>query len=120
MTKARFYIYRNLTKKCFSIKHRGKVVGYADSILIKNPVFKVNEKGRQRVIKEKQKNVHAYVTCFESDMKVLEDTPLNTQEFSKEITYNPYYLDAFKYAEGNKALGHVESVLMHDGRIYTQ
>jgi hypothetical protein len=35
------------------------VVGHALSLRLNNVLFQVNEAGRQRVIKEKKKNVHA-------------------------------------------------------------
>ena len=58
-------IYKNLHKNCYSIQEKingyWKVTEYSNSILIKNCTFKIYESGRQRVIKEKIKNVHAYV-----------------------------------------------------------
>lgn len=59
--------YRNLNKPAlFSIKQRygafkGRVSGYARSIVLKNPVFAISETSRQRVLKEKSRNVHSYV-----------------------------------------------------------
>ena len=85
--------YRNLNKpEYFSCKQRkgenkNKVIGYGKIIVLKTPVFKVSEAGRQRVLKKRQKNVHAYVTgkfCDAFDGIFMPD-----QTFT-EITYNPY------------------------------
>ena len=56
-------IYRNLHNGLISIKSdsSGLVLGHAKSVDIVGADFVVNEAGRQRVLKEKQKNVHAYV-----------------------------------------------------------
>ena len=56
-------IYRNLHNGLISIKSAssGLVLGHAKSVDIAWADFVVNEAGRQRVLKEKQKNVHAYV-----------------------------------------------------------
>lgn len=54
-------VYRNLSRKCFSIKDKktGLVVAHADKFRIENVRCKVSEAGRQHVLRKKQKNVHA-------------------------------------------------------------
>lgn len=56
-------IYRNLTTGKLSIKDlkTKKVLGYCDNIELLQADFKVSEKTRQRVIKERKKYVHATV-----------------------------------------------------------
>tara|TARA_R110002153_G_scaffold38558_1_gene111879 strand:- start:160 stop:567 length:408 start_codon:yes stop_codon:yes gene_type:complete len=56
-------VYRNLHNGLISIKSAssGLVLGHAKSVDISGADFVVNEAGRQRVLKEKRKNVHAYV-----------------------------------------------------------
>ena len=56
-------VYRNLSRKCFSIRDKktGLVVAYADGFRIENAKCKVYESGRHRVLKNKQKNVHAMI-----------------------------------------------------------
>jgi len=56
-------IYRNLHNGLISIKSAssGLVLGHAQSVDVAWADFVVNEAGRQRVLRDKQKNVHAYV-----------------------------------------------------------
>jgi len=56
-------VYRNLHNGLISIKSdsSGLVLGHAKSVDIVGADFVVNEAGRQRVLKDRQKNVHAYV-----------------------------------------------------------
>ena len=56
-------VYRNLHNGLISIKSAssGLVLGHAKSVDIAWADFVVNEAGRQRVLKDRQKNVHAYV-----------------------------------------------------------
>ena len=56
-------IYRNLHNGLISIKSAssGLVLGHAKSVDIAWADFVVHEAGRQRVLRDKQKNVHAYV-----------------------------------------------------------
>ena len=61
----RVMVYRNLTKDCWSVKSvkSGRVRFHVKVITIVNGQFKVSECGRQRVIREKKKYVHAGVVC---------------------------------------------------------
>ena len=59
-------VYRNLkfgknAKPLYSIMQDGKVKARRHRVLLSSAVFLVLESGRQRVIKEKRKNVHAFV-----------------------------------------------------------
>lgn len=62
----RVFIYYNLHRKCLSIKalegmNKGRVVAHAEAVTLTDALFKVSESGRQRVLREKRKNVHAGV-----------------------------------------------------------
>ena len=54
-------VYRNLHKKCYSIQQDGLVKAHATELYLFDSVFQVNKKGRERVLVEKKKNVHAFV-----------------------------------------------------------
>jgi hypothetical protein len=58
-------VYFNLHKKMLSVQEKingsWKVVDHVEQIWLGNAKFKVSEVGRQRVIKNKRKNVHAYI-----------------------------------------------------------
>jgi len=89
---AKYYIYRNLHTGGFSVKRRGRVVDRIDaySLMAENVTFKVNEAGRQRVIKDKKKNVHAFIVC---DKYVLYGR--ESVDNARVITYNPYTSSSF-------------------------
>ena len=81
---AKYYIYRNLHKDLFSIRHKGRVIDRDAGIVAEGIQFKVNESGRQRVISEKKKNVHAFVVAD----KYYRYNGILTN--CKKISYNPY------------------------------
>jgi len=59
-------VYRNLTKNCWSVQHKvpGKgwrLLKHCDLVTLKNAMPIVYESGRQRVIREGKKYVHAYI-----------------------------------------------------------
>ena len=90
MIGRKVFVYRNLHKKCYSVKcmltHR--VIAHVDTIELIGAVFKVSEAGRQRVLREKRKNVHAGVVGIWSD---------TSSVCTDAVTYNPYRFDSFIY-----------------------
>ena len=53
-------IYRNLSSKCFSVMQDSLVKAHVDAVVLQDVTWKVGQAGRLRVIREKQKNVHAF------------------------------------------------------------
>ena len=84
-------VYFNLHKRVFSVRSckTGRVIHHAKDVHIVNPKFVVREGGRQRVLRERKKNVQAFVrgnlTTFKDNPSRLADT----------IGYNPYKYDSF-------------------------
>lgn len=88
----RVFVYRNLHKKCLSVRlvATGLVIAHVDIIYLTNCTLKVSQAGRNRVLRDRRKNVHAGVEGewdpSEPIPPVLELTPL---------TYNPYVGPSF-------------------------
>ena len=94
---AKIKVYRNLHNGKMSVQQGGLVVGHCDEILINRAEFIVNESGRQRVIKEKRKNVHAFVTGY------LFHLP-SPAVVGTSVSYNPYKMGAFYVRETGEAV----------------
>ena len=87
-------VYRNLHKNCYSVRQGGIVRFHTNVITLKNVTYKVSEAGRQRVIREQRKNVHAVVVgkiCHSKEV-YQETLPLPLCDYA---TYNPYKCDSF-------------------------
>ena len=83
-------VYFNLHKKVFSIMamegaSKGLVIQHAANVELANAVFKVSEAGRQRVLREKRKNVHAFVVG-----ELVEAHEGHPNAVGELVTYNPY------------------------------
>ncbi len=106
-----FFIYRNLHHGlAFSIRERGRVIERLTSFVAYNVRFKVGEAGRQRVLREQQKNVHAFVVAERySIASVLTDDLI-------PVTYNPYENSTFVC--GGKPIHTASAVAFRDGRCY--
>jgi len=87
-------VYYNLHKKCLSVQQAGKVRCHTNYICMKDCEFKVSQAGRQRVLKEKKKNVHAFVIGYLTAPEVL-DTFCPSFEEGCDVTYNPYKYNSF-------------------------
>jgi len=57
----RVFVYKNLHENCWSVrdKESGHVVAHADRVELTDVKLKVGAAGRERVLREKSKNVHA-------------------------------------------------------------
>lgn len=104
-------VYRNLHNNMFSIVDMasGLVVAHSRTVRLAGAKFVVNEAGRQRVLREKQKNVHAYVV----------GTFVGTLEAAQrhEATYNPYKYETF-VTSTQEPLYEAASVTLREGKIY--
>ena len=80
-------VYWNINKGCFSIKDckTGKVVGYTDKLRLVKAQFIVRKAGRDRVLREQQKNVHAFVRGY---IEAKADLTPNSEV--RGASYNPY------------------------------
>jgi hypothetical protein len=93
--KAKYYIYWNLHKDCYSVRYRGKVILHSNSVVACNVQFKVSTLGRERVLRERKKNVHAFVVA---DRIFPNESPWAIVHEVKGLSlvkYNPYKYKTF-------------------------
>ena len=97
-------VYFNLHKHLFSVQEKvnkvWKVTRHVNFLVLKDVKFKVSEKGRQRVLREKRKSVHAYVYGEE-----LTECEIDSHGYM-DLYYDPYKHGSFVDRYGNE----VESV----------
>ena len=92
-------VYFNLHKHLFSVQEKvnkvWRVTRHVNFLVLKDVQFKVSEAGRQRVLREKRKSVHAYVYGKE----------LTEYEIDScghvDIYYDPYKYGSFVDRYGN-------------------
>lgn len=100
-------IYRNLRDNCWSVMHRGRVAAHTPSITIHNATLVVREAGRQRVIREKRKNVHAFV---DGDYNGI--AKQNVSCGWTRLSYNPYRASHFVVRDTGEAVFNAEYVYL--------
>lgn len=83
----RVHCYYNLHKNCISVQYKGKVVGHTEDIALTDVKFVVRPAGRAKVLREKKKNVHAFVQGIVVEKLV--------SDHWRRVSYNPYKGDTF-------------------------
>jgi hypothetical protein len=94
----RVFVYFNLHRKCLSIKalegpNKGRVVAHEQAAYLTDVTFKVSEAGRQRVIREQRKNVHAGVVGHWEGPGSTAAAWAHGRAIG--VTYNPYRFATF-------------------------
>lgn len=110
-------VYRNLKYKCpcYSITHKGKVIGHAQIVVLEHARFHVNESGRQRVLQTQKKNVHAWVIghlvyASKDEVPFLDE--------GSKLSYNPYKGSYFYSADSGEKVHSADQLLLTDTGIY--
>ena len=83
-------VYRNLHKNCWSVRQGGKVKVHTSYICLQDVKFIVQPAGREKVLKEKKKNVHAFVKGYLISAKTANRLNKDIQRMPHAVTYNPY------------------------------
>lgn len=114
----RVFVYFNLHRKCWSIKalegsQRGRVVAHAKRVNLADATFKVSEAGRQRVLLEKRKNVHAGVVGH-WDGHCDASAPTWPTVEPVGVTYNPYQAATFVRRDNREPVRKAQAVHLAD------
>jgi len=108
-------VYRNLHKQCWSIQQDGLVKAHTNLIKLFDCEFIVNQKGREKVIKEKRKNVHAFIKGYLSE---LFDSMLDANH-GTEVSYNPYKSEFFYEKNSGSSIHSADAVLLDDRKVFS-
>ena len=118
------FVYYNLHKHKWSVKDvkTGRVIGHHYDVSLYNAKFKVSEAGRTRVLKEKRKNVHAYIQgregWNEEEQRWQHIGPDCTWIIdSVGITYNPYKNNTFIRTDTGEEVHKAKLVVFGCGKM---
>jgi hypothetical protein len=76
---------------------RGRVIDHLSRVTAVDVIFRVRSAGRARVLREKKKNVHAFVTGKQLKKHPPQGKPV-------QVRYNPYTAPCFFRAKDGKPL----------------
>ena len=126
------FVYRNLHQNCWSVKSKetGRVIAHADEVILSDVDYKVSQAGRDRVLREKSKNVHAGLvgTLVDFDPIGGKMPTYPASKFSSDpgqkpepgmptnITYNPYKYSQFVVRHNEREVKHSETAVLQADR----
>ena len=117
------YVYWNLHRGMWSIKalegpDKGKVISRREKIVLADVEGKVSEAGRQRVLRERKKNVHAGMVgtlCDDDRHRTAEAI----RYIGDRVTYSPYKYTGFVHTVDESPFeGSAWAYLNAWGRVY--
>ncbi|AMS01078.1 hypothetical protein SEA_ARCHERNM_84 [Mycobacterium phage ArcherNM] len=93
----RVFVYWNLHRGMWSVKalegpDKGRVIARHQNVVLRNVTGKVSEAGRQRVLREGRKNVHAGLVG-----ELVQGEAVNLPD--RKVTYNPRKYESFVYVD---------------------
>lgn len=115
---AKYYTYRNLNYDShFSTKYRGVVINYLEFSVIEHGKFKVSDAGRERCLREKKRNVHAFIVSSD-EPKVVCKSDIPAIDTLAEVKYNPYRASGFVNTATGETIQSARNIYLIDGRCY--
>lgn len=116
-------VYYNLHKHTFSVSRNGRVIAHADYVKLSDVEFRVRQGGREKVVREKSKNVHSFVigTLMDYCKYPCEDLP--SKPNSIIVTYNPYKYNSYVIKDTEEPIynaGEVEMINLRNKIFITK
>lgn len=113
----RVFVYFNLHKKVWSVKalngpNKGRVIAHLKEVGIVDASFRVSKAGRERVLRERRKNVHAGVVGYLAPV-------FKNESEAKSVRYNPYLKGEFFDATTEQSVFKASTVVLDaDRRVW--
>jgi len=101
-------VYWNLRKRTWSVRAKDTrlVIDHKDSILLKDAILSVKQGGRERVLRDQQKNVHAFAIGEVVDLDRL------IYPYNSQVIYNPYKHTSFVMADTEEPIYEADHVYL--------
>ncbi len=113
-------VFKNLKYGCYSIMQRGVIRASAKQVRLSDVEFRVRESGRQRMLREKRKNVHAFAVGRLVDYVHPGDARELVRMEGRDAFYDPYRYASFVDRETKAPVTSVRAAHFdEDGVIYS-
>jgi hypothetical protein len=113
-------VFKNLKHGCYSIMQRGAVRASARQVRLCDVEFRVREAGRQRMLRERRRNVHAFAVGRLVDYVHPDDSRNIEPITGRGAFYDPYRFPSFVDRETNAPVTAVRvAQLDENGVVYS-
>lgn len=103
-------VYRNLSRRAFSIREGGRVVGHRQALVLRDVTFRVSEAGVRRIRSRLQREVVAHARG------VLWESPRSAQAL--RVRFDPYRAFDFTLDDGSPISGAAVVHFLADGSCW--
>jgi len=112
-------VFKNWKHDCYSIMQHGKLLASAKQVRLAGVEFRVRESGRQRMLREQRKNVHAFATGELLDYVHPHESRNLEKPVGRNVYYDPYAFPTFVDFETQSPVRSADLVHFdEDGVIY--
>ena len=94
-------VIRNWKRDCYTILQHGRPKASAKQVCLADVEFLVRESGRNKMLREKRRNVHAYAVGRLIDYTHPDDDRVIEKIHGRAVAYYPYRAAAFVDVETN-------------------
>jgi hypothetical protein len=102
--------YRNLLRKCVSVRHGGKVIGRAQNMVMTDVEFRVRPAGVKRIRARGEREVIAYARG--TIVELHDNTPPAIPAGAQKVCFNPFKHDTF-VLENGAPVAYADVLIMH-------
>jgi hypothetical protein len=116
-------VYYNLHKHTFSVTYKDRLISHSDYVKLSDVEFRVRQGGRDRVLKDKKKNVHSFVIGTLMDYCKYPCENLPSEPNNNIVTYNPYKYNSYVMKDTEEPVyraGEVEMINLRDKIFITK
>lgn len=116
--------FYNLHKHVLSVRKGGRVRLHTDAVMLEDAKFAVQPAGREKVLRERRKNVHAFVRGHYEPIKSEDVMDLSKSRFCHptynwvRVYYNPYKTKTFEIMETGEPIHEAIRVIIKNKEIW--
>lgn len=110
-------VFINPKHGCYSIMQDGRVKASAKQIRLRDAAFLVRESGRQRMLRENRRTIHAYIVGQLIEFLHPAAASSLTRLDGRSACYNPYRYSAFVDRETETPLSNAQLVQLDEGGV---
>ena len=119
----RVMVYYNLHKHTFSVTYNGRLLNHSDYVKLSDVEFRVRQGCREKVLKEKRKNVHSFVIGTLEDYCKFPCMDMPSEPNENIVTYNPYKYNTYVMKDTEEPIfraGEVEMINLRNKIFITK
>lgn len=112
-------VIRNWKRNCYTILQNGVPKASAKQVRLADVEFRIRPSGRDRMLRERKRNVHAYAIGRLIDFTYPDEDRVLEKIHGRTVSYSPYGKAAFMDIESNTPVTVAETVHFgEDGVVY--